>query len=265
MIPSIVLQGKPPCYRLPRRVGVGVLWAALAGRERSFARDAQVALTGLCPPLAVVGAEHVPARGPCLVMCNHYSREGFAAWWIALAIGAAVAAQRAPGADPETHWVMTAAWTFPDSPWRRRYLTPLTRWAFRRVARVYGFVTMPPMPPAPHEVAARAAAVLQTVRMARRLARTGGMVGLAPEGMDVPGGVGEPPAGVGRFVALLVEAGLPVLPVGVTEACGRLQVAFGAPFVPHVPAERAEQDRAVAAQVMGAIRESERAAIVSGK
>ena len=33
-----------------------------------------------------------------------------------------------------------------------------------------------------------------------------------------PVGMGKPPTGAGRFIALLVEAGLPVLPVGVMEA-----------------------------------------------
>jgi 1-acyl-sn-glycerol-3-phosphate acyltransferase len=203
--------------------------------------------------LAVRGAENIPTRGPCLVACNHYSRPGFAAWWLALAISAAVAARRAPDADPEIHWVMTAAWTFPESGWRHRLLTPLTRWAFRRVAQVYGFVPMPPMPPDPREAEARARAVLRTVRLARRMAQEGGMIGLAPEGMDTPGGMGEPPAGAGRFVALLMEAGLPVLPVGVTEAEGRLRASFGPVFMPEVPPDRAEQDRAVTEQVMDAI------------
>ena len=138
-----------PRYRLPRRFLGGFVWAVSALRPRSFARDAQVAVRELRPGLEVLGGEHVPPRGPCLVACNHYSRPGFDAWWLALAITAAVAAHRAPDADPEVHWVMTAAWTFPESGWRHRILTPLTRWAFGRVARVYGFVTMPPMPPTP--------------------------------------------------------------------------------------------------------------------
>jgi 1-acyl-sn-glycerol-3-phosphate acyltransferase len=203
--------------------------------------------------MEVLGDEHIPARGPRLVACNHYSRPGFSAWWPALAITAAVAARRAPDADPEVRWVMTAAWTFPESRWRRRLLTPVTRWAFGRVARAYGFVTMPPMPPDPDEMQARAAAVLRTVRLARRAARGGGMVGLAPEGRDVPEAFGQLPAGVGTFVALLVQAGLPVLPVGVTERRGRLSLSFGQPFVPEIPPGRAERDTAVVRQVMTAI------------
>jgi hypothetical protein len=112
---------------------------------------------------------------------------------------------------------------------------------------------MPPMPPDPDEVEARAAAVLRTVRLARRIAPVGGMVGLAPEGMDVQGRFGKLPKSVGAFIALLVEAGLPVLPVGVTEQRGRLRVSFGPLFVPDTPLSRSERDRAVARQVMTAI------------
>jgi len=253
MIPPFPPQGQTIQYRLPRRLVAEVVWAALTLRPRSVARDATFALTGLRPALAVRGAENIPTQGPCLVACNHYSRPGFAAWWLALAISAAVAAQRAPGADPEIHWVMTAAWTFPESGWRHRTLTPLTRWAFRRVAQVYGFAPMPPMPPDPREAEARAQAVLKTVRLARRMAQEGGIVGLAPEGMDASERLGQPPAGAGRFVALLVEAGLPVLPVGVTEAGGRLRASFGPALMPRVPSDRTERDRAVTEQVMDAI------------
>jgi 1-acyl-sn-glycerol-3-phosphate acyltransferase len=204
--------------------------------------------------MEVMGSAHIPAEGPCLVVCNHYSPLWFPSWWLVLSISAAVVAQRTPEAEREIHWVMAGAWTYPDSPWRRQVLTPATWWAFRRVARVYGFVTMPPMPPDPSEVEARAVAVRQTVRLARRLAPAGGMVGLSPEGQAVrEAHVEEPPAGVGEFIALLVRAGLPVLPVGVKEVEGRLRLSFGPAFVPEIPAGRGERDRVVARQVMEAI------------
>jgi hypothetical protein len=79
-------------------------------------------------------------------------------------------------------------------------------------------------------------------------------VGLSPDGRAVRDAhVEEPPAGVGEFVALLVQAGLPVLPVGVVEKGGRLRLSFGPAFVPQVPAERGERNRLVARQVMEAI------------
>ena len=244
-------------YELPPRFLAGFLWSALAGRPRSFAWDAERAVARLAPPPLVLGGEHVPPRGPCLVTCNHYTRPGFPAWWLTLAVTAAVAARRAPGADPQLHWVMTAGWTFPGSPWRQRTLTPLTYWAFRRVARVYDFVTMPPMPPDPAQTEARALAVRRTLRLGRRLVAEGGMLGLAPEGRDLPAGaslpLGEPPPGVGDFITLLVQMGFPVLPVAVAEPDGRLRLSFGPPFLPEIPPGRRARDGSVAGQVMAAI------------
>jgi hypothetical protein len=79
------------------------------------------------------------------------------------------------------------------------------------------------------------------------------MIGLAPEGRDFAQGLGQPPEGAGEFIALLVSAGLPVLPAGVTETEGQLQVSFGGLFVPDISSDRAERDQVVARQVMTAI------------
>ncbi len=253
MIPRVAPGEQVPRYPLVERMAGGLVWAALTRRRRSFVGDARQAIAALRPPLEVTGGEHVPTSGPCLITCNHYNRPGFQAWWLAFAITAAAADRRAPDAEQEVSWVMTAAWRFEGSRWRQRFLSPLSRYVFARVAQVYGFVTMPPMPPTPEEARERALAVLRTVRLARRLARTGGLLGLAPEGRDVPVGLAEPPPGTGTFIALLVEAGMPVLPAAVTESGGRLCVSFGPLFVPDIPASRAERDAAVAGQVMAAI------------
>jgi hypothetical protein len=242
-----------PRYRLPRRMVPGFAWSVLALRPRSFARDAALACTGICPSPLVLGASHIPAVESCLVVYNHYYRPGFASWWLTFPVQAAVAARRAPDAERNIHWVMAATWTYPPDSWRDRVLTPLSTWAFRRVAQVYGFVSMPPMPPRPFEVEARAGAVRQTVRLARQLAKRGGMIGLAPQGADVVDPLEPPPAGAGEFIALLVKAGLPVLPVGIAEEDGRLRLSFGPRFIPDVPHGRAGRDTAVSAQVMAAI------------
>lgn len=239
--------------RPPWRLLVGLGWSVLTLQRRSFASDAQAAIARVRPQPAIVGAEHIPARGPCLVACNHFHYGNRGGWWTALLVSAALSAHRAPEADRELRWVMTDAWTYPEGTWKSRILTPLSRWVFRRVARVYGFVSMPPMPPRPWELEARALSVLQAVRLARKLAQSGGMMGLAPEGRDIEEGLGEPPENAGRFIALLVEAGLPILPVGVTEAEGRMRVAFGALFRPQIPAGKEERDTIVAREVMGAI------------
>jgi 1-acyl-sn-glycerol-3-phosphate acyltransferase len=222
-------------------------------RSRSFAEDSLEVTARLQTPLEVVSAEHIPPHGPCLVTCNHYHRHGFDAWWIGVGITAAVAPHRAPDADREIHWVMTAAWTFPRAI-LQRVLSPMTRWAFDRVAQVYGFVPMPPMPPSPDDVEARARAVMQALRLARRLVKTGGIIALAPEGQDTtPGVLGKPPEGAGDFIALLVDTGMPVLPVGVCEVNGKLRVSFGPVFVPDILPDRSRRDKVVTEQVMGAI------------
>ena len=232
----------------------GFALSVLRQEPRPFSRDAQASVGSLRPPVEVAGREHVPADGPCLVACNHYSPDWFPSWWLALAVSAAVAAQRTSLAEVEVHWVMAAAWRYAPGTWRSRVFTPATWWAFRRVGRIYGFVLMPPMPPNPAEVEARARSVRQALRLARELAPAGGMMGISPEGIAVRDAhLVEPPPGVGEFIAHLVRAGLPVLPVGVKEAVGRLRVSFGPVFEPAIPARRAERDRAVAAQVMEAI------------
>jgi hypothetical protein len=172
---------------------------------------------------------------------------------VAFAISAAIAERRAEGADREVRWVMTSAWTFPQSTMKRQLLTPITRRLFQRIAYLYSFITMPPMPPDPAETEERAVSVLRAVRLARLAASRGGMIGLAPEGMDTPQVLGDPPPGAGRFVALLVEAGLPVLPAGFRESLHRLRVSFGPAFVPKVPQRGAERDKVVIDQVMDAI------------
>jgi len=247
------MKSQMPVYRLPRKYLPGFVWSVLAVRPRSFATDSALAMTGISPQPQIVGGDQIPTAGACLVVCNHYGRPGFSSWWLTLSIQAAVAARREPGADPHLRWVIAAAWTYPPGSWRDGMVTPLTRWAFGRVAKVYGFVPMPPMPPRPSEVEARAAAVLKTARLARQAARNGGMIGLAPQGGDVASWLAPLPDGAGEFVALLAGAGLPVLPVAVAEHGGRLRLAFGPTFVPEIPPRRAARDRLVSEQVMAAL------------
>jgi len=247
------VPGETPQYRLPARVVGRVLWATASRRTRSFTRDARDAMGTVSTPPQILGLDHMPTEGACLVTCNHYTRPGFGAWWTALSISAAISMRRSEAAPADAHWVMTSAWRYPEGDWRRHFVTPLTHWAFARAAKVYGFITMPPMPPSPGEVTARASAVLRTVRLAQQLAAEGGLLALAPEGRDTPELLGNPPAGAGDFIALLVASGLPILPVGLAEDAGRLRISFGALFVPEIPRQRAERDRHVARQVIQAI------------
>jgi hypothetical protein len=201
-------------------------------QPRDFQQEARRAVANLQPSLKIDQEEHIPQAGPCLLTPNHYTRSGLPAWWFVLAISAAV--------PVPIHWVVTSAWTFQDRP-RLRSLEPLTRWAFQRMAQVYGFVTMPPMPPRPQEVAARARAVRQTLALARQ---PNAVIGLAPEGRDSGSGLLLlPPEGVGRFALHLAGLGLRVRPVGVFEEKDRLCLRFGPAYALLAPPGLSAQER----------------------
>lgn len=230
-------------YRLPRRLILRVASDVLRGGQRDLRADARVALSTVEKPPLVTGLEHL-SSGPGLLVINHYSRPGLNVWWGALALSAAL-----PG---PLHWVMAGGWTYPD--WlRRATLEPLTAWAFHRLAAVYGFTTMPPMPPRPHEQAARAAAVRRVVAWLR--SHPTGYIALSPEGRDFPGGVlGWPPPGTGRWIAHLATLGAVLWPVGMWEERGRLRLAIGECVALDLHCgEKKELDRHVSRQVMQAI------------
>jgi 1-acyl-sn-glycerol-3-phosphate acyltransferase len=240
--------------QIPVQLWLKLSIAVLFLRTRSFTADARSAVSEILPLCELRGLENIPEQGSCLVTCNHYTRPGLDAWWGPLLISTVVASHREPAVNAEISWVMTAAWTFPDSPWRQKVLTPVTRWAFKRIAKVYGFINMPPMPPSPNEVFDRVTAVRQTLRLAREIEPVDGMIGLAPEGRDTPDVVGSVPEGAGDFIAHLCKAGLPILPAAASELHGQMRISFGSMFQPIVPKARKERDQAVAQQVMDAIR-----------
>ena len=175
-----------PVYLMPNAVYADLVFAALTGQRRRFKAHADRMVGGIQPPLQVLGAEYIPRDGPGVITVNHYSRPGFWTPWFPAAISAAVPA--------EIYWTMTSAWRYPGQRWGRLYRW-LSSQVLARVARVYGFNSMPPMPPAPDEIGQRAAAVTRLMRYARANPRA--LIGLAPEGGDQPGGVlGCRPAGL---------------------------------------------------------------------
>ncbi len=250
----MMTAARVPRYRYPLWATLSIAAGILAGTRRSLARDSRRLVPGLSTlritgdPLALLadGGRALGARG-LLITFNHFSRPGFRVWWAAIAMASAM------GSD--SHWVMSTAWTYPDWP-RTRLLTPLSTWLFRRLARVYGFTSMPPMPPRPWEVNARAEAVREVLHWARAEARP--LIVLAPEGMDSPpGSLAVPPPGVGRFIEKLARLGLAVLPVGTYEDEQALCLHFGHPYLLEVFAseDRHARDREVAHTVMQHIAE----------
>jgi hypothetical protein len=219
-------------YPLPLDVVASLAWSVVRGSSRSFRQDAQRCVARLSSPIAIIGSEHIPVSGASLITVNHYARPGFKAWWLAIAISSTVAM--------EVHWVLTEAWTYPDLV-RAHMITPFSRWLFRRIAGVYGFSLMPPMPPRAGEESKRAKAVRNVLRFAR--SSDCPVIGLAPEGGDfaAPGQLSRPPRGAGRFAVLLNRSGLPITPVGIYEKDDRLNLHFGERYAFQIPA-RLEAD-----------------------
>lgn len=204
----------PLRYPFPWRLAFPLFWDALRVGSRSFQADARTCVNLLTPPLKIINPENIPTHGPSLLIANHYSRPGFQAWWIALAISAVV--------PMKVHWLMTNAWTFLGP------LTPLSQWALNRIARVYEFTTSPPMPPKPKDVNARAIAVRRILEISRS---PDAVIALAPEGRDHPGGIlGTFPPGVGRFIEKLAVHCQPIVSIGVYENEQSLCLNFGSSF-----------------------------------
>lgn len=210
-------------------------------RHRVFRDDAIACVRQLKPPLQVIGKEDIPQHGPCVVTVNHYCRPGFAAQWIALAIAATI--------PVDMHWGMTGEWTLPG----KRYAPVgrvLSRFVLHRIARVYGFTSMPPMPPRLDDMEERAKsvrAVLDVVKHAKDP-----ILGLAPEGGDsVDGKLAHPSSGLGRFALLLSSAGLKLIPVGVYEEDEVFTVHYGKAYELFVPRKLSADEKDVqAAQII---------------
>lgn len=235
---------------------LSVAISVILARRRSFVADAQRLVQGIAPAPRVENTHCIPATGRLLVVTNHYYKPGYAAWWGIALITLAVAQVRKPGS--EIIWIMTNRWTYPD--WlRSRLVTPLTYWLFSRLARVYGFVSMPPMPPQPQYVDEAVRAVRKTLSLLDGV--SGGadlVIGMAPEGRDsADGSLVEPPPGAGRLLHHLSARGLLILPVGVAEVGGVLCARFGLPFTLQLPGgerqSRKELDHQASTRTMIAI------------
>lgn len=218
----------------------------LRGKPRSLAHDALWAMTNMPAPPLVRGLDLVPERGPFIVVANHYQRPGLWMAWPALY----VAEQIRERTGQDTHWIAIEEWVS-FSLWGIPIPTGVTHEVFERAFRTYGILAMPP-PYAP--MTARAA----SMRTAAQQVKSGGIVGLMPEG-----DVGPTPElleareGAGAFLLLLAGTGARLLPVGLYEEDGRLVAHFGSLFDLTPPADlpRADRDRWARERVMHAIRD----------
>jgi hypothetical protein len=222
---------------------LGLAWAVLIGGKRNLRRDALACTRRL--RVKVLGSEHIPQDGPGVFVLNHYHRPGFSATWIVLAVSAVI--------PHDLVWVMSAAWTEANTLWTRLQAiasVPL----FPRVAQVYNLISMPPMPPRPHETEGRARAVRLILAAARR--NPPPLLAISPEGQDSPDGkLMRPPAGVGRMLYKLAQSGCRFYPVGIYEQGEAVVTNFGPCFQLTLPGglKPEEIDRLAADKVMSAI------------
>jgi len=179
-----------PQYRIPLPFLLKFIPSFILKKQRSFRADAKMVIAGVIPQPTISGFENLPNRGPLLILHNHYSRSGSFIIWAAFAISSSL--------SMESCWMMTRAWTAPGT-WYGGIQKFLTSAVYRRIAKMYGFISMPPMPPDPRDTLERAIGVRTLMQIARRKENIA--ICLAPEGRDFPGGrLGWPPPGSGRLI-----------------------------------------------------------------
>ena len=206
-----------PFYSYAPTVIASLIRDGILYHRRVFRDDARLCIERLNPPLRVLGKENIPQTGPCVLTMNHYTRTGFHIWWGAMAISSLIC--------PPVHWMIAGEWTAPGK-WYAPIKGVVSRFAANRIARVYGFTTMPPMPPRPRDVEARAASVRAVLNHVKQTKDA--IIGFAPEGGDqIEEKLMVPASGVGRFGLLLAAQGLRFAPVGVYESNGELRLQFG--------------------------------------
>ena len=209
-----------PSYLFPKKLVIEIIFSLFKNEKRRITSDSVRAISGVFPPIQVIDEKNIPNEGPGLVTLNHYSRPGFSIVWAALGISAQL---------PEKHlWLMTNAWTN-----RTRGVdqlrTGITRVLFKRLAGIYGFITTPPMLPAPDELAERALSIRKLLRFIRENPQT--ILCIAPEGQDFKfDKFGKPPEGTGKFIFQMQKQLKQIIPVGVWEENGRLILKFGEPY-----------------------------------
>jgi len=206
-----------PQYPFPFCLVCEMIGSLLVKSPRDFKIDAMRVTHKCSLKIHVNGTQHIPKTGPALITMNHYARDGFSIIWAALAIAAQL--------PKDQMWLMTNAWMHRQKGFD---LIPaaMTKFLFKRIADMYGFITTPPMPPVDGEQVERALGIRAVFQHIRKHPQT--TICLAPEGQDYPIGVlGHPPAGTGKFIDQLAQHLNTIIPVGVYEARETLILDFG--------------------------------------
>ena len=234
-----------PTYHFPFKLSTEILLSFIKQEERKITDDAKKAIQCISPPIKIIDKENIPSRGPAIITSNHYSRKGFFIAWAALGIAACL--------EENQIWLMTSAWTK-----RTRGIdqlrTALTKYIFKRLANMYGFVTTPPLPLIAEELPERAESVRKLIRILRENPEK--IFCIAPEGQDFKNrALGLPPQGTGKLIHQIQGKEGCIVPVGIWEENGSLILKFGKSYVIEEFNDKQDIDRFVSKTVMGKISE----------
>lgn len=216
---------KYPKYSYPPGLFARALWDFILLYRRDLQSDAKACIEDMKAELRVLGTENIPQQGACVLTINHYHRPGLGAQWLALATTAVV--------PVKMHWVVTGE-LMCRGKWYEAIGSRSSRIFLKRLAHIYDLTTMPPMPPRPRDVAARAASVRAILEYVKHVKDP--VLGLSPEGHNPPNGVlSRPATGSGRFGLLLSKAGMRFIPVGGYEVDAVFHLHFGEEYELNVP------------------------------
>jgi hypothetical protein len=216
-----------PKYSYPPGLFARAAWDLILLRRRDLQRDARACIEHMSAGLKVLGKENIPQQGGCVLTINHYHRPGLGAQWIALAVTALV--------PLKIRWAVTGE-LMCQGKWYRAVGSRASRVFLRRLADLYGLITMPPMPPRPRDVGARAASVRAILEYVKQ--SNDPVLGISPEGYNSPrGALARPATGFGRFALLLSRAGMKFIPVGGYEEDGIFHIDFGKAFELSIPGD----------------------------
>lgn len=188
----------------------------LPGGGRSLGADSALMVSRIEPAPVVRDIQHAPATGPLMLAANHYQRRGLWIGWPGAVITYAMTGHR--GADPAVHWLVTGSLRL--FQWRGSGPeVPGSALIFRRVAGLYGMTALP-LAAGP----GRTRALLHWIRSAE----SGGTLGVFPEGLrGRSDGLGPPDPGFAELARVIGRKGIPIVPVGIFETDGVLQIRFG--------------------------------------
>ena len=183
-------------------------------RRRSFLADCEAMLK--CITHRWEGIDHLPAKGPFVLIANHYQRADLWIGWAAALVTVAVARRT----QSVARWV--ALEDLVVEVRGRTIPFPGAAWAFERVTHSWDMIPTTDWPN-PRRRAKALRAVLGVLR-------DGGVVGLFPEGSKGNAeSFGPFLPGIGRLFELLNRSKVSIVPVGIREDHGVLVAHFGPP------------------------------------